>query len=81
MIYISTTIEPLDSEEFEVLSISLVRKEDQNESGENRYIYAGWYQDREKNKHYCTNETYIDRKLSIMEVVAKICLDMSKKVQ
>jgi hypothetical protein len=79
MIYISSTIEPLDSEEFEVLSISLVRKEEQNESGESRYVYGGWYKDKEGDNHYFTSEVYINRTVPIMEFIGKLCLDASEK--
>ena len=79
MIYIKSTIEPKDSDEFEILSISLVRKEDKNEVGESRYIYGGWYQDREENKHYFTSEVYINREVTIMELVGNLCLDVAEK--
>lgn len=49
MIYISTTIEPKDAEEFPVLSVSLVRKEEKNEKGESKYTYGGWWKDKTEN--------------------------------
>jgi hypothetical protein len=79
MIYISSTIEPKDSEEFEVLSISLVRKEIKNEHNESKYIYGGWWQDKEGDKHYFNSDIYIDRTVSIMELVGKLCLDAAEK--
>jgi hypothetical protein len=81
MIYITSTIEPIDSEEFEVLSISLVRKEEQNESGESRYVYGGWYKDKEGDNHYFTSEVYIDRRVPIMELIGKLCLDAASKTK
>jgi hypothetical protein len=78
MIHIETTIEPKNGDEFTALSISFMRKEETNELGESKYVYGGWWQDKEEIKHFFNNEIYINRNLSIMEITAKICLDANK---
>jgi hypothetical protein len=77
MIYISTTIEPKDAEEFPVLSVSLVRKEEKNEKGESKYTYGGWWKDKNREQHYFTNDIYVDRNVSIMELSGRVCLEIA----
>jgi hypothetical protein len=80
MIYIKTSIEPLEGEEFDVVSISFMRKEEVI-AGKSRYVYGGWYHDKLKEKHYFTNSVYLDRNENILEVIGKLCLDASKNAE
>lgn len=81
MIYISTTIEPKDEEEVTILSVSLIRKEDRNEKGESKYTYGGWWKDKDGEQHYFTNDIYVDRSVSIMELTGRVCLEIAVKNQ
>ena len=78
MLYINASIEPKGEEEFEIVSITFMRKElEQNELGQFKYVYGGWYQDREGIKHKFRNHIYANREDNILKIVGNICLDAS----
>lgn len=81
MIYVKSSIEPHGKEEFDILSISLMRKtEARNEIGEYKYVYGGWWKDRSGEVEYISGFVYNDRDNSIMVLISKICLDIENKV-
>ena len=82
MIYISTSIEPDGGDEFQILSISFMRRvSERNDKGEHKYTYGGWYQDRSGEKHYFTNYLYSNRDSNILKIVGDICLDAEGKLE
>lgn len=74
MIHIKTSIEPKDGEEFDVIGISFMRKEEVID-GKSRYVYGGWYQDKNSVKHHFSNCIYADRNDNILKIVSEVCLD------
>lgn len=80
MIFIKSSIEPEKEDEFDIMSISLMRKtEDKNDKGEYKYVYGGWWKDREGNQNYITGFVYNKREKSIFSLISKICLDIEEK--
>ena len=77
MIHINTSIEPLNSEEFDILKISFSRKEEIDENGKSRYVYGGWFKDRD-GTYYVTNSVFNNRSDNILKIVSDICLDAIK---
>lgn len=80
MIYITTTIEPENGEEFEIMSISLMRRIGEiNDAGEYKYTYSGWWKTRSgETKYIKHNYVYNKREESIFELVRKICSDIDE---
>lgn len=81
MIYVSTTIEPENGDEFEIMSISTMRRTNEiNEVGEYKYTYSGWWKDREGNRNFIKHSfIWSERENSIFDLVGKICLDIETK--
>lgn len=76
LIHISTTIEPEEGEEFQVSSISFMRKkEEKNKKDEYKYTYGGWFKEKSGESHYFTNYIYAKRSDNILKIISKICLD------
>lgn len=81
MIYFKSSIEPDGGEEFDILSISVIRHVDSvNEKGEYKYAYGGWMKDREDKRTYFNGAIYTDRKHNIVTIQSKILKDISDKI-
>jgi len=80
MIYVKASIEPLQGEEFDVVSISFMRKEEILD-GKSKYVYGGWYQDKKQEKRHFTSEIYLDRNENILEIIGKLCIDASRNAK
>lgn len=82
MIYIQSSIEPEKEDEKIVVSISLMRiTDEQNEIGEYKYTYGGWWEDRDSNRFYVNGFIYNDRTDVIFGLISKICLDIKSKIK
>ncbi len=80
MIFIKSSIEPENEDEFDIVSISLMRKtEEKNDNDEYKYVYGGWWKDREGSYNYVTGFVYNKREKSIFSLISKICLDIEEK--
>jgi hypothetical protein len=80
MIYITTSIEPENDEEFEISNISIMRiVNDMNEENEYKYQYGGWIINKEKEKFYFSGYIYSKRENNIIEISSKIYQDILQK--
>ena len=80
MIYIKSSIEPDREEEFDIVSISLMRRTNEiNTEGEYKYTYGGWWNNRDGSKNYTSGFIYNKRENSIFTLISKICMDIENK--
>ena len=80
MIYVTTTIEPEEGEEFEISNISIMRKKlDSDSDGKFRYNYGGSYKDKDGYVNYFGGYIYASREDNILMLIKNICEDALKK--
>jgi len=80
MIYIKTSIEPLDGEEFDIASVSIMRLDETDNFGRHEYAYGGWWKDKEGKQRYFKSFVYCNREENIFTLMREICLDAEEQI-
>lgn len=82
MIHMKLSIEPEKGEEFDVVSLSVMRLQcDQNSLGECSYNYGGWWKNKDGERKYITGNVWNSREHSIFDLFGKVCQDADNKIK